>query len=211
MAFDVNLFWDTRHKASSVLRAGGDKGLSEEENQAFYLIRIGRLLELIQEIHGGRRPLSILDAGCGRGVFTAALRQCGHHVLGLDSSPNAIEYAKETFGGEFEIADLASFNSERFFDVVICIDVLFHLVEDEQWSKTFCNLASACKNSGAFIFTDSFEEHRREQGEYIVHRSRSDYDSILARNSMRLRQFSPYRFGSNINGFAIATSITWGA
>ncbi len=210
MSFNVNRYWDTRHKTSTTLQSGGDKGLSEEENKAFYFIRIGRLLEIIRAIHGENHHLSILDAGCGKGLFTNALRQCGYHVVGIDSSPTAIEYALEEFGGEFLVEDLTSYRHYQLFDVVICIDVLFHLVDDEQWRHAFCNLASACKSSGSFIFTDSLEQERREQGDYIVHRSREDYEQLIAGNGLRLRDFSGYKFGCNLNGFAVVTSVVWG-
>ncbi len=211
MSLDVNLFWDTRHKNSSLLQSGGDKGLTEAENETFYLIRIGRLLDLLQRTHGGKRPLSILDAGCGRGLFTTLLTRCGHNAVGIDVSPSAIDYARKHFDGKYHVGDLTTYRPDRLFDVVICIDVLFHLIDNLQWRLAFNNLSSACKSSGTFIFTDALEKDRRELGEYIVHRSRTEYTQLMTESGMRLLHESPYRFGSNINGFVVVAPSTSGA
>ena len=41
------------------------------------------------------RPTSILDLGCGPGLYTSRLARLGHRCVGLDFSPASIAYARE--------------------------------------------------------------------------------------------------------------------
>lgn len=75
---------------------------------------------------------SLLDVGCGNGVFTATLkRSVGCQLSGVDGSSYALEKAKSHGFDEVElIGDFNSnplpFGPERF-DCVVCKDVLEHL------------------------------------------------------------------------------------
>jgi len=40
-------------------------------------------------------PASILDLGCGPGLYTSRLARLGHHCVGIDFSPASIAYARE--------------------------------------------------------------------------------------------------------------------
>lgn len=183
-------------------RSGGDKGITELENREFYAIRFGRLLEIIRRHHLGHRPLQVLDAGCGRGYFTDALYHCGHEVDGVDFSSFAIAFCKEHRSGRYFCAPLEKFRGGTLYDVVIAIDVLFHILDEQTWSSTLANLAALTRRSGSLIVTDVFGDSRLELGDYIVHRTADDYDRALARHDFERREVEPYRFGTNPNSFA---------
>src|ERR1700689_2981486 len=68
----------------------------------------------------GRR---LLDAGCGSGPLSAALRDRGAVVTGLDSSAGMLELARRRLGpdADLHLADLASplpFRDSAFDDVI---------------------------------------------------------------------------------------------
>ncbi|HYW10140.1 MAG TPA: methyltransferase domain-containing protein [Longimicrobium sp.] len=46
------------------------------------------------ERHSGRRPLRILDVGCGNGFITAELARRGHDVIGVDVTEDGIAMAR---------------------------------------------------------------------------------------------------------------------
>lgn len=78
----------------------------------------------------GFSPGSILDVGCGRGVWLAAWKSRGAEcVLGLDGAyvqPGTLRIAPE----EFRATDLAfPFDLGRRFDLVQCLEVAEHLPE----------------------------------------------------------------------------------
>ncbi len=67
------------------------------------------------------RPASIIDVGCGPGNSTKVLRQRWPHsrIIGLDSSPEMIARAKETYPREnWLTADAAEWECAERFDVV---------------------------------------------------------------------------------------------
>lgn len=77
-----------------------------------------------------KKPLKILDAGCGPGAMLPILSRFGD-VIGVDISDEALKYGRKrgrVMKGN--ILDL-KFKDETF-DLVICMDVLYHTwVEDE--------------------------------------------------------------------------------
>jgi SAM-dependent methyltransferase len=195
-------FWEQRHRKLDPWRSGGDRGLSEAENYEFYLYRMGRIIELMRK-YSNDRPLQILDAGCGRGHTTDHLKKCGHAVVGIDSSATAIELATKDYGNHFQCAELWNHRPEAPYDVILCLDVLFHILDDEAWQKSLTAFAHYAAAESILIITDAFFEERFQLGNYIVHRSRSEYVSHLEALDYRLAEISPYHFGANPNGFAV--------
>jgi SAM-dependent methyltransferase len=73
----------------------------------------------------------ILDVGCATGYLGKELKLKGNKVIGLEISEKAAEEAKrdldEVIIGNIEEIDLPF--SEKYFDVIICADVLEHLFD----------------------------------------------------------------------------------
>jgi SAM-dependent methyltransferase len=200
---DPVAFWEERHAALDPWRSGGDRGLSAEENFEFYACRLGRLLELIRRHAGGERPLRILDAGCGRGHLTDGLRRCGHRVTGIDSSATAVAWAREAYGPWFEQCRLEGYRAPTPIDVVVCVDVLFHVLDDAEWRTALCAFGRYAAAESLLIVTDVFPSGRYAARDYIVHRAAAEYDSLLQELDFRLAERLPYAFGGNPNQFAV--------
>ena len=82
------------------------------------------------EYYLGRPIRSVLDVGCGEGVWRAPLRALrpGIHYRGLDAS----EYAVRRFGrarniGLARFGQLAELRFDMRYDVIVCSDVLHYL------------------------------------------------------------------------------------
>lgn len=102
--------------------AGGDPWAARSRNAR---LRFGHLLELVAE----RAPVdSILDVGCGEGVFTRELTRYAREVVGIDPSPIAIERARRRVpGASFHCATLEAFAPGRRFDLVTAVEMLYYV------------------------------------------------------------------------------------
>lgn len=81
----------------------------------------------------------ILDFGCGVGYGTALLRSCGHSVLGVDTSEQAMRLAEERYGmvgfQRLQIRPtetaLRALARTAHFDICCALEVLEHLERPE--------------------------------------------------------------------------------
>ena len=88
--------------------------------------------------------LAALDAGCGTGYGSEALKSKGYDVTAFDIWPGFAERAK-ALGIAFHKTDFASFGGGQY-DVVCCFEVIEHIALDP--SETVKLLASWLKPSG---------------------------------------------------------------
>ncbi len=106
------------------------------------------MLRLAGEVSGRR----ILDAGCGSGPLSAALRAKGAVVTGFDSSAAMVDLARQRLGedAELDVADLAAplpFADSKFDDVVASL--VLHYLED--WAGPLAELRRVLKSGGRLI------------------------------------------------------------
>jgi magnesium-protoporphyrin O-methyltransferase len=95
---------------------------------------------------------TVLDAGCGTGNLSIALANHGFEVEAFDVSAPMVHFAKYINNGRtkgipprFLVGDIASLaGAARQYDVVCCLDVLFHYPYDEvkEMLKRLASLAS---------------------------------------------------------------------
>ena len=114
---------------------------------------------------GGRR---VLDAGCGSGALTAALRDRGAEVTGIDSSAGLLELARERLGPEVALrqADLSRalpFADAAFDDVTASL--VLHYLRD--WQPTLREFRRVLRPRGRLIVSTHhpFMDHTLAGGE----------------------------------------------
>ncbi|MGN2639222.1 class I SAM-dependent methyltransferase [Nocardia takedensis] len=106
------------------------------------------MLDLAGEVSGRR----ILDAGCGSGPLTMALRERGAIVSGVDSSREMLALARERLGSDTDlrVADLAAplpFADNSFDDVVASL--VLHYLRD--WGPTLTEVRRVLKPGGRLL------------------------------------------------------------
>lgn len=85
------------------------------EKSAGFVIKFGQpVLELLEPKPGEK----ILDLGCGTGVLTKELAAMGCEAVGMDSSPEMVEAARER-GVDARLADAQTMKMDEKFDAVI--------------------------------------------------------------------------------------------
>jgi SAM-dependent methyltransferase len=106
------------------------------------------MLALAGDVAGRR----ILDAGCGSGPLSAALRDRGAIVTGFDSSAGMLELARRRLGGDADlrVADLASplpYPAGAFDDVIASL--VLHYLED--WTAPLAELRRVLRPGGRLL------------------------------------------------------------
>jgi ubiquinone/menaquinone biosynthesis C-methylase UbiE len=96
--------------------------------------------------------LEILDAGCGSGPLTEALRAKDAVVSGFDLSPAMVELARERLGADADVrvADLGAplpYPDERFD--LVAASLSLHYVED--WASALAELRRVLKPGGRLL------------------------------------------------------------
>jgi SAM-dependent methyltransferase len=97
---------------------------------------------------------AVLDVGCGTGEHTLHLAALGYDVLGVDSSPAAIERARATaeargVAARFEVADALALGARTGYDTVLD-SALFHIFDDTDRPRYVRGLHRACR-AGAVV------------------------------------------------------------
>jgi|GEM_PF-5770852 len=121
---------------------------------------------------------SILDAGCGNGNALRRLIEYGADpakCFGVDISTDAIEFAKkqspEAVNLQQGFIDQLEFEDEKF-DLVFCLGVLIHILDDEYIRKISREFYRVCKKDAIVIILVSDADLAHNWGEDIAHTTR---------------------------------------
>jgi trans-aconitate 2-methyltransferase len=102
--------------------------------------------------YGLQKSSTALEIGCGSAVLTNLISQqlSTGKVVGVDISPETIEYAKLKYASktnmEFFTSDMDDFQYDHKFDFIIFPDVLEHIPIKEH-SKIFRNIKKQCHDN----------------------------------------------------------------
>ena len=104
-----------------------------------------------------RKGDSILDAGCGPGLYCERFAGNGLRVTGIDISSNSISYAKESalkkgLDIRYICGNYLDMDFENEFDTVFLIWWDFCVLDHEGRKKLLSNVKRALKPGGHFVF-----------------------------------------------------------
>ncbi len=174
-------YWIDRHKElGEGLESSGRIALTEAENQADYESKRAHLWEFLAAVVPADRPQSLLDAGCGTGLMMPVYEELGFAITGMDFASPAAGRAPHLDGVTVIEGDIGELDVDPdSYDVICCIDVLFHVLDDDKWRAFFANAAKALKPDGMLVL----QVHLRDDVEYAgvqAHchfRRRRDYEA----------------------------------
>lgn len=112
---------------------------------------------IVAEYLSGREPGVALDAACGTGRFAEFLARRGHHVIGVDSSPDMLAHARRRVPeGEFHAGELDRLPlPDDSVDVIVCALALVHVGRLE---PVLAEFARVLRPGGDLVISDVHHE-----------------------------------------------------
>lgn len=103
-----------------------------------------------------------IDAACGSGYFTRAVKRAGYNVCGVDLSPEMLtaasaECAKERLAIDFRARDMTALKSFEKVDFITVINDGMNCLPESKFLKALKSFASCLKKGGLLHFDLSSE------------------------------------------------------
>lgn len=162
-----------------------------EESHFFYKSVHDLIFKLIKQyVRRGRTSLKILDAGCGTGLLAKKLTRLGG-VSAFDYSEEALKYTKLRGIKPIKASVEKIPFKENLFDVVTCIDVLYHsnVLQDK---KALSELYRVLRPGGVLILRVQANEYLASSHDVIIESARRYNKSDLREKIVNVG-FSPQK------------------
>lgn len=195
--FDQVAYWRERHrKLRGDHRATGNISRSPEQIlerkiiQAYFFSAVVRAI--LAEKRNPERWLAgsgrrVLDIGFGAG-FLGSLLAPDLPYAGYELSEIAMEDAARMCpAGRYSLRDIAREPAEPA-EIIIASEVLFHIVDDNDWRAALRNIAAGLPPDGLFLFTETFVERVESGPPHFRPRTRAMYEQALEAAGLRFLQ-----------------------
>jgi SAM-dependent methyltransferase len=157
-----------------------------------------------------------LDAGCGAGYGSAELARAALSVVGIDSSPDAIEFARVTYpmpNLSFEVASCEALpHADGSFDLIVAFEVIEHLTG---WARFLREARRTLAPNGQFIVSTPnklyYTESRGAEGANPFHVHEFEFEefrdelravfphvSLFLENHVEGVTFQPHEAGNTV-------------
>ena len=202
--YDNDQYWNQRLRREFSLAGVGHTGVGLAFNGWAYRVRRAVLRRALREqgikIAGAR----ILELGFGTGYYLDFWKKLGAgHITGFDITDIAVQAARERFNTtpwRFEKADIGAplplGDSAGTFDLVTAFDILFHLVEDQNWNGALDNIARALKPGGHALLFDKYQSVENALS-HVRRRTLKTYRAALAARNLEVLALRPIFFLMN--------------
>jgi SAM-dependent methyltransferase len=202
-------YWDERHRTRDELASGGNIAFDRGTNEMLYAVRSARLVEVLGARTDAEYPLRVLDAGCGKGYFSRRLASYGHRVDAIDTSPHAIAECRAAGGPteSYHLSALTEWSPSHLYDAVVCIDVLYHLMDDAEWEASVLHLASLVRLGGIIGLVDHDRDEDVVWHDYQKTRSRNRYVELLENAGFTVTGFVTNDFMEDPSGMHVAVRV----
>lgn len=100
---------------------------------------------------------SLLDLGCGPGLYAEKFSALGYKVTGIDIAENSIKYAKKqaelkNLPISYHCADFLKFDMENEFDIALLIYQIYGLLDPVERQQLLQNVYRGLKPGGLMLF-----------------------------------------------------------
>ncbi len=146
------------------------------------------------------KSVNVLDAGAGYGQYSywlsKRLKSC--NILAIDVKDEQVADCNRFFQAigknnvKFEVGDLTKFSKPDAYDLVVCVDVMEHILEDE---LVFRNYISSMKKGAMLIISTPSDQggsdvHGDDESSFIEEHVRDGYNIKDIEDKLRRAGFS---------------------
>ena len=161
-----SLFWDDPHISTQMLAAHLDPDIDAASRRPE---TVDRSVDWLIETLGLKPGDSVLDLGCGPGLYASRFARAGLHVTGIDYSRRSIEYGvKYASENNLEVCyryqNYLELEDENQYDAAFLIYGDFCTIKSEHRSRLLSNIHQALKPNGRFVLDVSTCECRKNHG-----------------------------------------------
>ena len=133
-------------------------------NRAMYRALAAQATRALAAAGAPAAPGSVLDVGCGTGIWLGFWRRRGvRDLTGIDLTEASISRLAERFPGvrlrRLDVADPAVRELGRF-DAISAMSVLLHITDDARFRQAVANLAAMLRPGGVLLLTEPVVVHR---------------------------------------------------
>lgn len=152
-------FWDDEHISKGMLEAHLDPNRDAASRRRETIDRSAAWLSAV--IPAGS---SVLDLGCGPGLYTERLSAWGYQVTGMDLSRRSIDYAREHDPrSRYFCKNYLELDSREEFDAATMIYCDYGALTEEERSVLLQRVFRALRPGGMFVFDVFSREHFRDR------------------------------------------------
>ena len=158
------------------------KKLFELENSYWWYVGRRFIIKNILKKYATPGQGQVLDVGCGTGMNLGLLSPYGSEVLGIDTSPEALNYCRQRGFSNVKIVgdlnDLKREYGENTFSLITMLDVLEHIEDDDSAIK---NVYHFLDKNGIFILTVPAYQFLWSEHDTALHHKRRYTAKLLAK------------------------------
>ncbi len=189
-AFDPRAYWEQRLERSTGLEGVGFVGLGQSFNAWMYRVRRRVFLRTVREHMTDPRQATVLDVGSGTGVYLRCWQELGvARATGTDITATAVERLKKDMPGtDIFRMDITAGDPrcDGAFDAVSCMDVLFHILDDDLLQQALINLRKALRPGGVLFISENFLHQLPRTDRHFTERTLVFYTKALDDAGLRI-------------------------
>lgn len=173
--YSVDTLWTTPHIAEKMLQLHINPDHDAASRSGDFIKKSVSFMDKSFNLNQGK---SVIDFGCGPGLYTSAFASLGAKVTGIDFSVNSLEYAKKQaalnhLDINYQQIDYLNFTTDTTYDVATLIYCDFCAINKSNRRKLLQTIKNCLKDDGYFFFdvhTKYMFEHRSESARYEYHK-----------------------------------------
>ena len=147
--------------------------LGEPFNRWMYRVRRRVFAREVRRAH--LPQASVLDVGAGTGFYLRQWRRMlpGADIAAIDIAPSSVALLRRDFPGfeirQGDVSETTAGFPLGTFGAISCMDVLFHVVDDDSYRAALTNLASLLAPGGVLFYSDNFVHNAGRRDPTTIH------------------------------------------